>query len=303
MMLVPDDEFDAAAQRVAGVKKAPTLDEAAANVLDGQRTQLRTSLYGALDSNPDEAARAKNLSNKSGVPVDIVQRNYAQVNRNVQLNEFDETLKRSPLLGQWLSNPNNAKISHDDSTNLAGIEREYGTIKPIERSFLEEITEPVQRGYAKFKKAFALGLADTPIIKGLQNQQRAAAEANGITYDPKIQQKISLDNYQRGVEKFPVPENIQRGLQEIGEATNFSEGFSAIIRNPAAVKEVIFESIGVGAPGLAVTAASIPMGPLAVATAAGTTSFLIEYATTMDEVITSQAEKINTYINIGYFIR
>lgn len=294
MMLVPDDEFDAAASRIAGVKKAPTLDEAAANVIDGQRTQLRTSLYGALDSNPDEAARAKNLSNKSGVPVDIVQRNYAQVNRNVQLNEFDETLKRSPLLGQWLSNPNNAKISHDDSTNLAGIEREYGTIKPIERSFLEEITEPVQRGYAKFKKAFALGLADTPIIKGLQNQQRAAAEANGITYDPKIQQKISLDNYQRGVEKFPVPENIQRGLQEIGEATNFSEGFSAIIRNPAAVKEVIFESIGVGAPGLAVTAASIPMGPLAVATAAGTTSFLIEYATTMDEVITSQAEKINT---------
>jgi hypothetical protein len=65
MMLVPDDEFDAAASRVAGVKKAPTLDEAAANVIDGQRTQLRTSLYGALDSNPDEAARTKNLSNKS----------------------------------------------------------------------------------------------------------------------------------------------------------------------------------------------------------------------------------------------
>lgn len=89
-------------------------------------------MYGALDSNPDEAARAKNLSNKSGVPVDIVQRNYAQVNRNVQLNEFDETLKRSPLLGQFLSNRSNAQISHDDSANLAGIEREYGTIKPIE---------------------------------------------------------------------------------------------------------------------------------------------------------------------------
>jgi hypothetical protein len=59
MMLVPDDEFDAAAAQVAGVKKAPTLDQAAANVIDGQRTQLRTSLYGALDSNPDEAARAK----------------------------------------------------------------------------------------------------------------------------------------------------------------------------------------------------------------------------------------------------
>jgi hypothetical protein len=287
MMLVPDDEFNAAAARVAGVKKAPTLDESAANVIDGQRTQLRTSLYGALDANPDEAARAKNLSNKSGIPVDIVQRNYAQVNRNVQLNEFDETLKRSPLLGQWLSNPNNAKISHDDSSNLAGIEREYGTIKPIERSFLEEITEPFQRGYARFKKGFSLMLDDTAMMKGLENRKKAAAEANGITYDPKIQQSVNLANYQRNIEKFPMPQNIERGLQEIGESKSFSEAFSAIVSNPAAVREVIFESIGIGAPGLAVTAASVPMGPLAVATAAGTTSFFTEYAATLDEVLTS----------------
>lgn len=287
MMLVPDDEFDAAAKQIAGVKKAPTLDQAAADVIDGQRTQLRTSLYGALDSNPDEAARAKNLSNKSGIPVDIVQRNYAQVNRNVQLNEFDETLKRSPLLGQWLSNPNNAKISHDDSSNLAGIEREYGTIKPIERSFLEEITEPFQRGYARFKKGFSLMLDDTAMMKGLENRKKAAAEANGISYDPKIQQSVNLANYQRNIEKFPMPQNVERGLQEIGESKNFSEAFSAIVSNPAAVKEVIFESMGIGAPGLAVTAASVPMGPLAVATAAGTTSFFTEYAATLDEVLTS----------------
>jgi hypothetical protein len=287
MMLVPDDEFDAAAARVAGVKKAPTLDEAAANVVDTQRTQLRTSLYGALDSNPDEAAKAKALSNKSGVPVDIVQRNYAQVNRNVQLNEFDETIKKSPVLGQWLSNPNNAKISHDDSANLAGIEREYGSIRPIERSFIEEVTEPLQRGYAKFKKGFSLMLEDTAMMKGLRDKQQAVAEANGISFDPKIQQSVNLANYQRNVEKFPVPENIQRGLQDISEAETFSEAFSAIISNPMAVKEVIFESLGVGAPGLALTAATVPMGPLAVATAAGTTSFFTEYSQTIDEVMSS----------------
>jgi len=287
MMLVPDDEFDAAAARVAGVKKAPTLDEAAANVVDTQRTQLRTSLYGALDSNPDEAAKAKALSNKSGVPVDIVQRNYAQVNRNVQLNEFDETIKKSPVLGQWLANPNNAKISHDDSANLAGIEREYGSIRPIERSFIEEITEPLQRGYAKAKLGISLMLDETQMMKGLRDKQQAVAEANGISFDPKIQQSVNLANYQRNVEKFPVPENIQRGLQDISEATTFGEAFSAIISNPMAVKEVIFESLGVGAPGLAITAATVPMGPLAVATAAGTTSFFTEYSQTINEVMSS----------------
>jgi hypothetical protein len=287
MMLVPDDEFDAAAKQVVGAGRKPNIDETAANVIDAQRTQLRTSLYGALDSNPDEAAKAKTLSAKSGVPVDIVQRNFAQVNRNVQLNEFDETIQKSPLLGQWLSNPNNAKISHDDSSNLAGIEREFATMKPIERSFIEEITEPFQRGYARFKKGFSLMLDDTAMMKGLESRKKAAAEANGITYDPKVQQAVNLANYQRNVERFPMPQNIERGLQEIGEAQTFSEAFSAIISNPASVREVIFESIGIGAPGLAVTAAAAPAGPLAIATAAGTTSFFTEYAATLDEVMSS----------------
>ena len=312
MMLVPDDEFDAAAQRVAGVKKAPTLDEAAANVIDGQRTQLRTSLYGALDSNPDEAARAKNLSNKSGVPVDIVQRNYAQVNRTVQLNEFDETLKRSPLLGQWLSNSNNAKISHDDSTNLAGIEREYGTIKPIERSFLEEITEPFQRGYARFKKGFALNLEDTAMMKGLRSRQQAAAEANGITYDPKIQQAVSLANYQRNVEKFPVPVDIQRGMQELSESTTFGEFGSAVLRNPMALKEIAIESAGIASPAIAMamaTRGATAKGSFALlpffsnkavtgAIATYTGSFFTEYAATMDEVMSSSGANMTDPSNV-----
>ena len=288
MMQVPDDEFDAAASRVAGNVKAPNIDAAASNVVSGQRTQLRTSLYQSLDANPDEVARAKNLSGKSGVPLEIVQRNYAQVNRNVQLNEFDQVLQKSPLLGQWLSNPNNAKISHDDSSNLAGIEREYGTIKPIERSFLEEITEPFQRGYARFKKGFSLMLEDTSMMKGLRSRQQAAAEANGVTFNPKVQQAVNLANYQRNVERFPMPADIQTGLQDISDAKTFGEAFSAIISNPKAVKEVIFESLGIGAPGLAVTAAAVPMGPLAVAGAAGTTSFFTEYAATIDEVMSSK---------------
>ena len=312
MMQVPENEFDAAAARIAGVKKVPDIDAAAANVVDGNRVQLRTSLYQSLDSNPDEAARAKNLSNKSGVPVDIVQRNYAQVNRNVQLNEFDETLRKSPLLGQWLSNPNNAKISHDDSANLAGIEREYGTIKPIERSFLEEITEPFQRGYARFKKGFALNLEDTAMMKGLRSRQQAAAEANGISYDPKVQQAVSLANYQRNVEKFPVPVDIQRGMQELSEATTFGEFGSAVLRNPMALKEIAIESAGIASPTIAMAIASRGIGPSGASTlipflskqgirqglTIGAGSFFTEYAATMDEVMSSSGANMTDPNNV-----
>jgi hypothetical protein len=308
MMQVPEDEFDAAAARVTGTRRAPDVDAAAANVIDGQRVQLRTSLYQSLNTNPDQAARERNLSNKSGIPVDVVQRNFAQVNRNVQLNEFDRVLDRSPLLGQWLSNPNNAKVSHDDTPNLAGIEREFGTIKPIERSFIEGITEPFRRGYAEFKRDFAFMVNQSSLMKGLQSRQQAAAEANGISFDPKIQQKLSIQNYQRNVEKFPIPEDIQRGLTEISEASTFSEGMSAILSNPFALKEAAIQSFGKYSPVIAMAIATKNVGPMGASTTVpffsqqairqgltlGTGAYFLEYAGTMDEVIQSRAGQINS---------
>ena len=312
MMQLPEDEFVSAAKKRFGSSSEPALENAAVRLEDEKQVRLRSSLYQSLDTNPDEAARAKNLSNKSGVPVDIVQRNYAQVNRNVQLNEFDETLRKSPLLGQWLSNPNNAKISHDDSANLAGIEREYGTIKPIERSFLEEITEPFQRGYARFKKGFALNLEDTAMMKGLRSRQQAAAEANGISYDPKVQQAVSLANYQRNVEKFPVPVDIQRGMQELSEATTFGEFGSAVLRNPMALKEIAIESAGIASPTIAMAIASRGIGPTGASTlipflskqgirqglTIGAGSFFTEYAATMDEVMSSSGANMTDPNNV-----
>jgi len=298
MMQVPEDEFDAAAARVTGTTRAPDVDAAAANVIDGQRVQLRTSLYQSLNTNPDEAARARNLSNKSGIPVDVVQRNFAQVNRNVQLNEFDRVLDRSPLLGQWLSNPNNAKVSHDDTPNLSGIEREFGTIKPIERSFIDEITEPFRRGYAGAKKNIALFLQDTAMMKGLRSRQQAAAEANGLSLNSRGQTDVYIADLERQVQRFPVPEDIQRGMIDISEAKTFGEAFSAILANPKAVKEVIFESLGMAAPTLAATVAAAPTGPLGVALVAGSGSFFTEYMSTIDDVLSKSGKDMKDPNNV-----
>ena len=312
MMQVPEDEFSVAAKKRFGSATEPDINAAAVRLEEQKQVRLRTSLYQSIDTNPDEAARAKNLSNKSGIPVDVVQRNFPQVNRNVRLNEFDEALLKSPVLGRWMSEPNNAKISHDDAPNLAGIEREYGTIKPIERTFLEEITEPFQRGYARFKKGFALSLGDTAMMKGLRSRQQAAAEANGISYDPKVQQAVSLANYQRNVEKFPVPVDIQRGMQELSESTTFGEFGSAVLRNPMALKEIAIESAGIASPTIAMAMATrgvTAKGSFALlpffsnkavsgAIASGAGSFFTEYSATMDEVMSSSGVSMTDPSNV-----
>lgn len=127
-MNVPD-EFDAAAAKVAGQPTdADPIDQAAAQVVQGQRTTLRSSLYGALLENPDVAARAQKLGRKTGLPADVVGRNLPEVERNAKLDEFDQLLQNSPVVAQWLADQNNAKVAHDDVDNMSALDTTLSTL-------------------------------------------------------------------------------------------------------------------------------------------------------------------------------
>lgn len=125
-MKIDDDAFDRVAKEA--VAPADPIDAAAAEVVQGQRTQLRSSLYSSLLSNPDVAARATALGRQTGLPADVVERNLPEVERKAKLDEFDKLLQDSPMVAQWLSDQNNAKIAHDDVEALKGI---AGTVRSI----------------------------------------------------------------------------------------------------------------------------------------------------------------------------
>ena len=116
------DDFDTAAAKVAGQLSTDPIDTAAREVVDGQRTQAKTSLYNALLANPDMAARAQKLGRQTGIPADVVERNMPEVERNVYLNDFDKILQNSPTVARWLTDQNNARIAHDDVENMGAIE-------------------------------------------------------------------------------------------------------------------------------------------------------------------------------------
>jgi hypothetical protein len=46
---------------------------------DQQRTQLRSSIAGAVKVNPDQYAQAKTLSAQTGIPAEVVHRNLPEV--------------------------------------------------------------------------------------------------------------------------------------------------------------------------------------------------------------------------------
>lgn len=120
-MKLPDD-IDAAAAQVAGQLSTDPVDAAARQVVDGQRSQAKTSLYNALLQNPDMAARAQKLGRQTGLPADVVERNMPEVERNVVLGDMDRLLANSPTVAQWVADPKNAAVSHDDLGAMGAIE-------------------------------------------------------------------------------------------------------------------------------------------------------------------------------------
>ena len=120
-MKLPDD-IDAAAAKVAGQLSTDPVDTAARQVVDGQRTQAKASLYNALLQNPDMAARAQKLGRQTGLPADVVERNMPEVERNVVLGDMDRLLANSPTVAQWVADPKNAAVSHDDLGAMGAIE-------------------------------------------------------------------------------------------------------------------------------------------------------------------------------------
>ena len=135
-MKISDDEFDTAAGQVAASTSTDPVDRAAAQVVQGQRSQLRSTLYNSLLENPDVAARATQLGRRTGLPTDVVSRNLPEVQRNVQLDDFDRVLENSPTVATWLTEQNNAALAHDDVDNLGALDTALRFTKDTGRAAL-----------------------------------------------------------------------------------------------------------------------------------------------------------------------
>lgn len=104
-------------------EKANEYDVALQLNQDQQRTQLRSSLAGAVQTNPDQYAQATQLSRQTGVPAEVVHRNLPEVSHVAKVNEYDQMLQDSPKLQEMMRNPDFAKVAHDDLGVMGSIEK------------------------------------------------------------------------------------------------------------------------------------------------------------------------------------
>ena len=73
---------------------APTINQPSANpysefLKTEDRKALRASMAGAMDVDPEVAGKARKLSQQTGIPSAVVERNLPDVERQAQLQQFD----------------------------------------------------------------------------------------------------------------------------------------------------------------------------------------------------------------------
>jgi hypothetical protein len=270
---------------------APTVNQPTANpyseyLQSEKRKALRSSMVSAMDVEPDAAGKARRLAQQSGIPAAVVERNLPDVERQVQLQQFDGLVTESPRLANELQNPEFAKIARDDLDVLKRMESKlYGGMKPIERGFFGSITEPVQRGFARARGSISIIASELGLYDGAPEELA-----------------VNLAQRNREVERFPMPANVADGLAEITQYSRLGEtakAAGAIIRNPQSVLEVTLESLGASSPGIAAFALGSAFGPVGGAVGAGTGSFAVEYANTINEVVTESGGSTTDAFSIG----
>jgi hypothetical protein len=121
------------------------------SVLDSSLQQLRGSVRGVINRNPDEAATDQKLAAQTGVPAPVVARNRPEVQRQAQLNDYDTLINTNPKLSEFLSTSDNASVAHDDIANLSGLE----WITKAFRAAHAESWKQVELGTLRAKQLFS----------------------------------------------------------------------------------------------------------------------------------------------------
>lgn len=126
---------------------------------DQQHTQLRSSLAGAVQTNPDQYAKAKQLSAQTGVPAEVVHRNLPDVQHVAQVNEYDKLLQSSPTLQDQMRNSEFSKVAHDDLGVLSALEKSVQVGWRATRAAVAGTTTDIGSGLAGVGQAAFEGLS------------------------------------------------------------------------------------------------------------------------------------------------
>lgn len=154
-------------------------DNIVKSVSSQQSGRLQTSLYTSADTNPDQEAGFVKLSQKTGIPVEALRNdNGAEARRRAAALPAEEDLQATaPKTAEFLADPANAKLAHDDLEALAKVEGIFSRMVET-RGIASASDRQAARTAQSIGRAIGTGLSVAPELlnAGLAGTGRLAAE-------------------------------------------------------------------------------------------------------------------------------
>lgn len=122
-----------------------------------QNNATQVSMDEAVKADPERQARINKMETRTGLPEKFIDQNLDDLELQTKQKDFDAVSfrKNSPKVAKFLADPANAKLSHDDVSNLAGFE--WLMKAPVEA--YEEGSKQVQAAKLNYKE-MTDGLSD-----------------------------------------------------------------------------------------------------------------------------------------------
>lgn len=152
-----EDTLDQVAQTPTNAGAAPNPYSETLELQEATDEQhLRASFDQGAKQSPDRAAEIQRLSTRTGIPADVVDRNFEAIQDRARRVDtpYARMLKETPHLAEWAKEPSNVAVAHDDMENLGLLE---WLVSAPQRAFAQTIN---QQRYAelRFKDLYAGGL-------------------------------------------------------------------------------------------------------------------------------------------------
>lgn len=276
----PPNEYDTLLAQAPPQPAAPATNPYDSVVIDmaKERNQrVRGALLGAQQSTPDQAAKAANLAQKTGVPSDVVERNLTKVDGDHKLNEYDKILERSPKLSSWL-------LTDQINAKVASAEGDFSKL-----GLIEEGVNELTRGIINQQAGGALAGWKVATRKTEQLDAALAKQARGEYLSPFDKAMIEQEGeirqsmkdailqyggqfYAKQAESAAMPMRpVVLEMQKAGKQGDWAGVFSALKKDPlGAIYSISLQSAAMLPFQLVGNAAGGPAGAFGV-------SFLSEY--------------------------
>lgn len=280
-------------------------DELSDEIESNRQVTLR-SAYTGTSQKPEEAARANQLADQLGQPFGVVAANLADYEQDARRQEIDDAGRASPHVGDFLSDPRRMALASDEAPKLATYANSLVTGEAratAEPNILEQVIGGIVSGWQRGKANALSLLPDGPAVMdpatGRMTTDRSAEEAALRADQERLAQAADVTSA-----------STDRGFQAFDRA-NKAGSFSGAVRELAgggsdtlgAIAVTLGQSIGMGAPGLALTAATGGGSRVVTAASAGTGSGLTEFgASIADAMQDAKVDPTDAYA-VGQFLR